>query len=72
MRPSWRICIMAIADMAPAPMPMTAATHWSSLILGRSTAITPRKPSATATMRTGARGAPPQPSIQQAMKSGAV
>ncbi len=63
---------MAIADMAPAPMPSKAASHWSSLMLGRSTAITPRKPRATATMRTGSRCAPPQPSIQQAMKSGAV
>ena len=63
---------MAMADMAPAVSPSSAASHWSSLMLGRSTAITPRKPSATAVMRTASRCAPPQPSIQQAMNSGAV
>jgi hypothetical protein len=72
MRPNWRICIMAMADMAPAPRPMNAASKCCCSRLGRSTASTPRKPNSTAVIRTGSRWVPPQPSIQPAMKSGAV
>src|SRR3546814_19478681 len=63
---------MAIADKAPAPKPKAAASRCSCAILGRNTASTPRKPNATATIRTGSRCVTPQHRIQQAMTKGAV